>query len=339
MSVHAYTRANVLGALPELVSQSAGPEAVGQIFRDQQVPLALLDRPSTPLLHRDFIGLHARASRVAGERCLGLRSGDALGIGGLGDFGRYVGSAPDLERALVRARETLQFHESFSTISVRRDGDDIRFSYRHRDQNAVGWRNIADLTLCVLIDIVRCFLGQDWRPKIVELPYQRGPWEGYLEEHFEVPVVFGKPAVAIVFSQDRLGARSLMQPSLTDQVTHADVARQGRNLPLDFLGMCVEVIRQRLLSGQADLDGAASKLGLGPRTLQRRLVGEGISYKNLLAGCQRERAAELLAEDVLSLTGISTALGYSSQSQFSRAFKQWTGMTPGQLRKTMKNAA
>jgi AraC-like DNA-binding protein len=41
-------------------------------------------------------------------------------------------------------------------------------------------------------------------------------------------------------------------------------------------------------------------------------------------------ALNYLADNALSLTDISGLLGYTEQSAFSRAFKQWTGQTPKQ---------
>ncbi|MGI9413114.1 MAG: helix-turn-helix domain-containing protein, partial [Hyphomicrobiales bacterium] len=251
----------------------------------------------------------------------------------------YVASAPNLEAALIRGRDCIELHESYSKVGVEHFGHGVRFSYRCNEQGNVGWRYHADMVLCVLVDVVRCFLGPAWVPTYIEVSYRRDRAGSDLEDHFGVPVLFDRPDAAIVFSPDLLDAPLLHKPCSPHVVTRADVVRQNSRPPHGFVGSTEEVVRQRLLAGQTDLDGAAAKLGIGPRTLQRRLSDEGTSYNGLLARCLRLRAAELVAEDALTMGQVSDALGFASQTHFARAFKRVTGITPGAYRKFLHGSA
>ena len=91
--------------------------------------------------------------------------------------------------------------------------------------------------------------------------------------------------------------------------------------------------------GRTDIEGAAAKLGIGTRTFQRRLNGEGLSYNHLLSTCLKTRATDLLAESKLTVADIADALGYSSQTHFSRAFKRWAGVSPGKFRSSAHEMA
>lgn len=337
MSEPAHTRVSDLGALPKLVADTVGPKAVKRIFDDQEVPLALLDRSDAILLYRDCLGLYARAARITEDRSFGLRVGADIGIRDLGVYGQYVASAPNLKHALVRTGTTLCFHESYSNIELAFEGPDIKISYSCLEQGSIGWQQVANMVVHVLIDIVRCFVHSEWLPKRIEVSYPRGPWEQDLEDHFGMPVIFDQQAVAIVFSHDLLDAVQISQPCPSRVVTRADVARQGKSVPNGFLSTSAELVRQRLIDARTDLDGAAVKLGIGPRTFQRRLSDEGISYNRLLAGCRKERAIDLLAEEALSMADISQALGYASQTQFTRAFKRWTGTPPCEFRHSIND--
>jgi AraC-like DNA-binding protein len=77
----------------------------------------------------------------------------------------------------------------------------------------------------------------------------------------------------------------------------------------------------------------AKKVGMSPRTLQRRLNDEGMSFGELLDGVRRACAYQLLRDRTHSLAAIAYLLGFSEQSAFTRAFKRWTGMTPIQFRR------
>lgn len=78
---------------------------------------------------------------------------------------------------------------------------------------------------------------------------------------------------------------------------------------------------------------AAVQLGLSRQTLTRRLAGLGISYQGIRDALRRDRACALLARGDQSLGRIADMLGYSEPSAFQRAFKQWTGLPPGDYRR------
>jgi len=339
MSVKAYTRVCDLGSLPRLVAEGAGPGAVQQIFQEQEVPVSILDRPDTPLLYRDCLGLYRRAADVTGRPGIGLQVGAQLGIRDLGLFGRYVSEAPTLGHALVRSKDTVRYHETCSDVCFEYLGRDIRFIYHCCGQSNIGWRQHGDVIVCVLIDIVRCYLGPEWVPNYIEVCHRSAARCRALEDHFGVPVVSDRTAVAIVFNKGLLGAAQIRGIALPGTVTRADVVRQGATLPPNFVGMAAHVVHQRLLMGRTDLEGAAAKLGIGTRTFQRRLNGDGLSYNRLLSKCLKARAADLLAENELSVADIADALGYSSQTHFTRAFKRWAGVSPGKFRASVQATA
>ncbi len=80
------------------------------------------------------------------------------------------------------------------------------------------------------------------------------------------------------------------------------------------------------------LDEAARSLGLGPRTLQRGLAKEGMSFRAVrdVAACRL--AKELLLRPDLDLEAVAAQVGLSSPAALVRSFKRWTGMTPGAWR-------
>ena len=81
------------------------------------------------------------------------------------------------------------------------------------------------------------------------------------------------------------------------------------------------------------LEHVAQKLGMTERTFQRRLHECGVTYRQLLAEQQRERATRLLAQRKLPISQVAFALGYSEQAAFARAFRRWTGQTPRTYRR------
>jgi AraC-like DNA-binding protein len=93
---------------------------------------------------------------------------------------------------------------------------------------------------------------------------------------------------------------------------------------------------QRLLlesqNGFPSLPTTARLLHLTPRTLHRRLVDEGTSYKALLEDVRRTLAVENLKAARQGVAEIAYALGYSDVANFRRAFKRWQAVSPAQFR-------
>ena len=73
----------------------------------------------------------------------------------------------------------------------------------------------------------------------------------------------------------------------------------------------------------------APLLGLSKRTLSRRLVEQGTTFRHELNRVQERVAKSYLRNGRIPLAEIALLVGYEDQSSFTRAFKQWTGVTPG----------
>jgi AraC-like DNA-binding protein len=75
---------------------------------------------------------------------------------------------------------------------------------------------------------------------------------------------------------------------------------------------------------------------VSPRTLKRKLADLGTGFSELLEEQQRERALMLLRSEQLSLEDVAARVGYSDVANFTRAFRRWTGLTPGAYRRAAK---
>jgi len=81
-----------------------------------------------------------------------------------------------------------------------------------------------------------------------------------------------------------------------------------------------------------ELNELALKMNMSEATMQRRLKSEGVSYQQLKNEIRRDTAIELLTRTEQSLQEISDQLNFQESSAFHRAFKKWTGVSPGAYR-------
>jgi AraC-like DNA-binding protein len=90
------------------------------------------------------------------------------------------------------------------------------------------------------------------------------------------------------------------------------------------------LIAQQVREG-APAAGVAAALGVGERTLRRRLAAEDTAYQHLLDDVRRGLAGELLRRG-LPVAEVAERLGYSGSSALVHAHRRWTGRTPGASR-------
>lgn len=84
--------------------------------------------------------------------------------------------------------------------------------------------------------------------------------------------------------------------------------------------------------GRVEVDLVAERLGVSRRTLQRRLAEQGLTWSTLVERTRLRLAERLLADPALSVDEVAVLLGYAEASTFHRAFRRWTGETPGAWR-------
>ncbi len=98
----------------------------------------------------------------------------------------------------------------------------------------------------------------------------------------------------------------------------------------------VRAILARDVSGSMPGAGeVASRLNLSVTTLRRKLQYEDTSFQKIKDECRMEAAFQYLSCPDFTNSLIAERLGFDESSTFFRAFKKWTGITPGEYRKTL----
>ncbi|EOQ73273.1 AraC family transcriptional regulator [Acinetobacter lactucae] len=102
------------------------------------------------------------------------------------------------------------------------------------------------------------------------------------------------------------------------------------------------LIRRHLLklhpSQWPELKDVAQQLNISEATVQRRLKHEGVSYQQIKNEIRCDIAVERLSKTNDSIQDISEDLSFHDPSAFHRAFKKWTGVSPGAYREATLNS-
>ncbi|ANI15800.1 AraC family transcriptional regulator [Pseudomonas citronellolis] len=100
-------------------------------------------------------------------------------------------------------------------------------------------------------------------------------------------------------------------------------------------GLSAKVYRRLKAGGDLDWPSQAqmaAQLALSESAFRRQLEREGFSYQMIKHEVRRALAFECLDDARLSIAEIAARCGFQEPSAFHRAFRQWTGMSPGRYR-------
>lgn len=138
----------------------------------------------------------------------------------------------------------------------------------------------------------------------------------------------------------RVPAEALERPLPAANAMTAQLVRQQCDHDLALLGFRGdEPARVRALlydsgsEGYPGVEQAAARLFMSVRTLKRRLHQHGLSYRVLVQEARFRKSQRMLRNTDLSVGEIATRLGYRSPANFTRAFRNWAGVSPGAYRK------
>lgn len=160
-------------------------------------------------------------------------------------------------------------------------------------------------------------------------PTVQAPFEAF----FGVPLGKAKET-RIAFS-----AEDAASPFLTDNPAlwesfEPDLRR--RLAALDKAARTSERVRGALLemlpAGLGSIEEVASRLAMSKRSLQRHLQEEAVAFTDLLNEVRQALAEHYLLNTAISQGEISWLLGFQESNSFLRAFRHWTGTTPGAFR-------
>ena len=87
---------------------------------------------------------------------------------------------------------------------------------------------------------------------------------------------------------------------------------------------------------EPELDEVARQLQLPSWTLRRKLAEEGTQFRTLLGETRRDLAMAYIRDTELAFGEIAYLLGFASAEAFQRAFKRWSGQTPGEFRRSQR---
>lgn len=325
-SVSASLTQAVLHAASRLGLDRAGLLAASGLDASQ------LDNPDArvPLLAQQQ--LWAAIEQQLGGVEAGLLIGAALAPGQFSVLGYLLQSSPTLSAALQAVQRYQRLAGEGGEFSLQAEGECLWLVYRAVQPEQAATRTRV-LALMAFWQSLMTPLLADFHLLGARFMHAAPDDLDRYTQVFNCPLQFAASDYAIglphTLLEQPLAQANLPLQKLLREHAEALLAR----LPSESLSArVVSLLSAQLSQGEPDRSQLAQTLHLSERTLQRRLADEGSSYQQLLNDTRRQLAERYLRDGQLAATEIALLLGYSEPSVFFRAFRQWTGLTPGEYR-------
>lgn len=192
----------------------------------------------------------------------------------------------------------------------------------------------VDYTFAAVTSRMRVRTRPDLEVNRVELRRPRPVDPSPYESLFRAPVLFARSADLLCFSNEEWAAPTDRGDESLATLMEEHARILSERLSGTPKGMVADV-RDVILATLPENPGAeevAQKLHVSTRTLQRKLAEFGASFSQVSDEVRSELAKDYLSDRAVRISEVAFLLGFSEQSSFNRAFRRWTGQTPGRWR-------
>jgi AraC-like DNA-binding protein len=296
-------------------------------------PSALKD-PDNRMPFAQLVALYEKAAELTGDDNFGLHVGQSVDLSAFDVVGYCALNSSTLGAACARVARYHSIWTDGALFTLEPANETSAIVYSYLDTSLGERRQDSEMTLATVTTLCRNLAAPDFHPTAVEFQHA-APVD--VSEHvrlFNCPVKFGAAANRLSFPSGFL----TLPIAKADASLCALLDRHAEDLltkypPRDSLIDQVRAaIADEVRGGEPSLERIADRLGLTPRTLQRKLQELGTSYNDVLDQMRRQLAMRYLREPQMAICEVAYLLGFSETSSFHRAFKRWTGVTPKEFR-------
>jgi AraC-like DNA-binding protein len=291
---------------------------------------ALLNVPGTRYPRENIMNLWKIAARTTVDPCIGLTVGLKVRTTSFHALSCSWLASQTLLEALQRLA---RYHRIIATvpleIEINEKEDSYELEVRYPNPKFPGPPIALDSFMGSIIGLCRTATNSHFHPLKVSLGHGDNDRASEYIKGFECPVDFMADKNAFYFDKESLLAHL---PG-----NNPDIAKATDKVAEHYLEMLdpnqvTTKVRKLLINllptGEANQQIIASRLAKSVSTLQRQLRDEGTSFRTIQDETRQRLAEDYVQDGEYSLSEIAYLLGFTDQSNFSRAFRRWNGTSP-----------
>ncbi|MBC8156504.1 MAG: AraC family transcriptional regulator [Bacteroidetes bacterium] len=326
-----YQRLLVLNMLAYATQRNVDPK---QLCRLAGIDLADLKQGGpVRLTPKQFTDLWLNAVHLSHDPLFGLHFGESLQLAALGIVGELIQNSRTIGEALTHAASFTALITDLTTMNISHTDQTFTVGFvpnaDRRTAASPVFRQLMDLFMALVLHEVNGLVLAKITPQAVYMPIDGAHRREY-ERVLRCAALTSADTWSMVFDN-----RYWNEPVLTANYELQGLLLQKAGTMTNTLsttGNFREHIGNFLLVnaylGVPSLETVAANLSTSPRSLQRKLREEGVTYQQVADTVRKSLALHYLKAGRQPVKEIAHILGYNELSAFARAFKRWTGTTP-----------
>jgi AraC-like DNA-binding protein len=304
------------------------------VLTELRVDPAILEDPDARLPAPTVLAVWNALRAATGDPTLQLVAPTALPFGAYRIIDYLVAASPTVGDGVQRFARYFGLIAEEVVLEVQPEASDQCLVLARADGGPVP-PVYVDYVFAALVSRIRMRIRPDLAVAGVELRPPEPPAAARYREVFQAPVRFGAATDRLRFS-----GTEWQQPTVDGDAALAALLEEharilaARTQPAvaGFIGAVQQAVALRL-PDSASADTVARDLNMSVRTLQRRLGDYGTTFHDVSDTVRARLAAGYLTDPAVSVSEVAFLLGFSEQSAFNRAFRRWTGESPGRWRR------
>jgi AraC-like DNA-binding protein len=321
------------GLLDAIAAAGGNPD---EILYAVHLDRAAFSNPDHFLPASTFAAILNQAAQATNDDCFGLHFGEHFDPKNIGPLVYVVLNSPTIGAGIENVERYLHVYDSSAKWSIALEGDRGFIRFVLMDLDVKGLRQSNEHGMAIVLNTLRMMIGSQWAPLEVRFAH---PAPAQITEHqriFRAPVLFGFGANTLVIERSLTEARVPAADGKLYPIVKRYLDKALNEIPKEdhLLAALRKAIAEAMREGGPTLARVAKRIGLSPRTLERRLEERGTRFKKLMDDTRRRFAINYLEDREHTVTEVAFLLGYSEVSAFNRAFKRWTGSAPVEYRRS-----
>lgn len=303
------------------------------LLQQADIPRALIDDPAKRIGIEQLANFIIAICDTLGDESMALAS-SPVPRGSFYMMGKLTIHEPTLGKAITQMQRFFSLVTQSFTLQLEVEGDRALLTFDLQDPERDSGHLFAEMNLMMFHRYSSWLIAENI--PLIEVRFAYAPPPQVKEYAFMFPGkhVFGAASMGFSFPRRYLDATVVQ--------TVGTLKTFMRRCPMElftrpktdfsFTGEVYLLLSRHLKTDVPTLDDVAHSLQLSKRTLIRRLKEEGSSFQAVKDQVRRDKAIYYLTSQNTSVGEIAERLGYSDPSVFTRAFRSWTGVSPGRYR-------
>jgi len=306
--------------------------ALPALLRRAGLPVGLFEQEKVYVTTAQLFALWRSVREISSDPAIGLKLGSETRLARSHPAGIAVICSRTFEDALQRLARYKQL-TCPEEIRVERGAQEASVEFYYVEAEEPQPDLLVDMVLSWILSVGRHGTDRQITPLRVDLT-RPAKHRALFESHFGCRVRFKADRNALIFRSSDLDTPFVTHNEDMLKVigTHLESELKAKNASANVGEQVKQTLSRSMAGKRPTLEDVAKELGLGARTLQRRLTEASLTFQQLVEDTRRELARHFLKQRAVELNETAFLLGFEDVNSFFRAFQIWEGISPGEWR-------